>query len=211
MEKYYIMINGEQQGPFTAKEIEDKGFPSDSFIYNKGLGAWKKISEVTGFLSPNTEKDIKPEDTPKLTTDKSDFKSIKKEVGTSKNVETTNWYLKVLNHYADFNGRARRKEYWMFSLFRSIFIIAAMILDNSLEIAMDGTFAGPIYFVYLLVTFIPTTAVGVRRLHDVGKSGSWLLISFIPFIGTIWLFVLFVAAGNPGENEYGTNPKEMIV
>ena len=83
MEKYYIMINGEQQGPFTAKEIEDKGFPSDSFIYNKGLGAWKKISEVTGFLSPNTEKDIKPEDTPKLTTDKSDFKSIKKEVGTA--------------------------------------------------------------------------------------------------------------------------------
>ena len=102
MEKYYIMINGEQQGPFTAKEIEDKGFPTDSFIYNKGLRAWKKISEVTGFLSPNTEKDIKPEDTPKLTTDKSDFKSKKKAVGATEKVKITNWYLKVLKKVFSF-------------------------------------------------------------------------------------------------------------
>ena len=211
MEKYYIMINGEQQGPFTAKEIVDKGLPNDSFIYNKGLGEWKKISEVNGFSSSNTLKDIKPEDTPKLTTHKSDFKSKKKAVGATEKVKITNWYLKVLNQYADFNGRARRKEYWMFTLFSSIFIIAAIILDVSLEITMEGTFYGPAYLLYVLITFIPTLAVGVRRLHDVGKSGVWLAISFIPLIGTIWLFVLFVSAGNPGENEYGTNPKEMTV
>lgn len=59
MEKYYIMVNGEQQGPFTNQEIINKGFSNDSYIYNKTLGGWKKISEVAGFLSSETEKDIK--------------------------------------------------------------------------------------------------------------------------------------------------------
>ena len=122
-----------------------------------------------------------------------------------------NWYLKVLKQYVDFNGRARRKEYWMFILFNAIFASAAMVLDNVLGIAMEGIGYGPLYGLYVLALIIPSIAVGVRRLHDIGKSGWMMLISLIPLIGGIWLLVLFVTDGNLGENEYGANPKEMTV
>jgi uncharacterized membrane protein YhaH (DUF805 family) len=122
-----------------------------------------------------------------------------------------NGYLKVLKQYADFNGRARRKEYWMFVLFNTIFSILAMIFDNVFGIAIEGIGYGPIYLLYVLAMMIPSLAVAVRRLHDVGKSGWMILISLIPIIGGIWLLVLFVTDGNPGENEHGANPKEMTV
>lgn len=120
-----------------------------------------------------------------------------------------NWYLKVLKQYADFSGRARRKEYWMFVLFNIIFAMVAMVLDNVSGIAMEGIGYGPLYGLYTLAVLIPSIAVGVRRLHDIGKSGWMMLITFIPLIGGIWLFVLMVTDSNPGENEYGLNPKEV--
>ena len=120
-----------------------------------------------------------------------------------------NWYLKVLKQYADFSGRARRKEYWMFALFNIIFIIIAMILDNVLGLTVGELPYGVFYFLYILVIFIPALAVSVRRLHDVGKSGWMYLIILIPLIGSIWLLVLAVTDSNPGENQYGSNPKEV--
>ena len=122
-----------------------------------------------------------------------------------------NWYLKVLKQYADFSGRARRKEYWMFVLSNMIFAIVAMILDNVLGIAMEGIGYGPLYGLYALAMLIPGLAVAVRRLHDVGKSGWMILIALIPLIGAIWLLVLMVTDSNPGENQYGQNPKEVTV
>jgi uncharacterized membrane protein YhaH (DUF805 family) len=122
-----------------------------------------------------------------------------------------NWYLKVLKQYADFSGRARRKEYWMFVLFNMIFAIVAMILDNVLGIAMEGIGYGPLYGLYALAMLIPGLAVAVRRLHDVGKSGWMILIALIPLIGSIWLLVLMVTDSNAGENQYGQNPKEVTV
>lgn len=120
------------------------------------------------------------------------------------------WYLKVLKQYADFNGRARRKEYWMFFLFNMIFAIVAMLLDNLLGFAIEGVGYGPLYGLYVLAMLIPGLAVGVRRLHDVGKSGWMMFIGLIPIVGGIWLLVLMATDGNPGENEYGLNPKEII-
>ena len=121
-----------------------------------------------------------------------------------------NWYLKVLKQYADFNGRARRKEYWMFALFNMIFGGIAMGLDNILGIGFGeiGIY-GPLYILYTLAVFIPALAVVVRRLHDVGKSGWMMLIALIPLIGAIWLLVLMLTDSNFGENEYGVNPKEI--
>lgn len=119
-----------------------------------------------------------------------------------------NWYLKVLRQYADFTGRARRKEYWMFVLFNIIFAIIAMILDNVLGLAWGELGYGPIYLLYALFVFIPGLAVAVRRLHDINKSGWMILVSLIPIIGAIWLLVLFVMDGTPGANQYGPNPKE---
>ncbi len=122
-----------------------------------------------------------------------------------------NWYLKVLKQFADFNGRARRKEYWMFVLFNLIFAIVASMIDNILGFSFKGVPYGPLYIIYALAVLIPGIAVAVRRLHDIGKSGWMILIAFIPFIGVIWLLVLLVTDGKPGSNEYGENPKEMTV
>ena len=118
-----------------------------------------------------------------------------------------NWYLKVLKNYTNFSGRARRKEYWMFTLFNVIFAVAAVLLDNLLGLAFEGIGYGPVYGLYLLATFIPGIAVSVRRLHDVDKSGWMILIGLIPLIGAIWLLVLFATEGTPGDNQYGPNPK----
>lgn len=122
-----------------------------------------------------------------------------------------NWYLKVLKQYADFSGRARRKEYWMFVLFNMIFLIIATILDNVFGLTVGEQNFGVLYFLYALVVLIPGLAVCVRRLHDVGKSGWMCLIGLIPIIGAIWLFVLIVTDSMPGENQYGPNPKEVTV
>jgi uncharacterized membrane protein YhaH (DUF805 family) len=122
-----------------------------------------------------------------------------------------NWYLKVLKQYADFSGRARRKEYWMFTLFNIIFIIVAMTLDNILGLTVGELPYGVFYVLYALAVLIPGIAVTVRRLHDVGKSGWMFLIVLIPLIGAIWLLVLMVTDSNPGENQYGQNPKEATV
>ncbi|QNM86393.1 DUF805 domain-containing protein [Polaribacter pectinis] len=120
-----------------------------------------------------------------------------------------NWYLKVVKeHYADFKGRARRKEYWMFVLFQMIFAIVAMILDSVLGLSFSPEIPyGWIYVLFGLATFIPGLAVAVRRLHDIGKSGWWYLIAIIPLIGTIWLLVLLCTDSENGENKWGPNPK----
>ena len=104
-----------------------------------------------------------------------------------------NYYLKVLQNYATFSGRARRKEYWMFTLF-SIIISAALGFVGGLS----GTMG--IANIYSLAVLIPTIAVGVRRMHDVGKSGWFLLIP-------IYSFILAVSNGDTGNNEYGDDPK----
>ncbi|MGY8886456.1 MAG: DUF805 domain-containing protein [Flavobacteriales bacterium] len=122
-----------------------------------------------------------------------------------------NWYLKVLQQYADFNGRARRKEYWMFVLFNLSFSTIALYLDNFLEITIDDYAYGPLYGLYVLVLLIPGLAVLVRRLHDIGKSGWMLLVAFIPFIGPFWVLILLVTEGNAGENQYGQDPIEETI
>ncbi|HAO06418.1 MULTISPECIES: DUF805 domain-containing protein [Chryseobacterium] len=118
------------------------------------------------------------------------------------------WYLKVLKQYADFNGRARRTEYWMYLLFNLIFAVIAAVLDNILGLKFTPEIPyGYLYLLYALVTFLPGLAVSVRRLHDVDKSGWFLFISLIPIIGGIWLLVLYATEGTQGRNKYGDDPK----
>ncbi len=119
------------------------------------------------------------------------------------------YYIQAIKNYANFSGRARRKEYWMFFLFNTIFAIAAMILDKILGLSFTsiGLPYGYIYLAYFLFTLIPSLAVLVRRLHDVGKSGWFFLIGIIPLVN-IWLLVVLCTAGDMGTNEYGMNPKQ---
>ena len=123
-----------------------------------------------------------------------------------------NWYLKVLKQYADFSGRARRKELWMFFLFNIIFAIVAMVLDNVLGLTFNlygqSLGYGWLYLIYCLAVFIPGLAVAVRRLHDIGKSGWNYFIGLIPLVGAIILLVWFCKDSQAGENKWGVNPKE---
>ena len=129
------------------------------------------------------------------------------------------YYLKALRNYTLFTGRATRSEYWYFVLFNLIFSIVAIIIDNIIgtKISMDsinGPMALPygyIYILYWLAVLLPALAVTVRRLHDVNKSGWFILICLIPFIGAIWLLILMVTDSDPGENKYGVNPNAIPI
>lgn len=115
------------------------------------------------------------------------------------------WYLKVLRQYADFSGRARRKEYWMFALFNVIALLVASLVDGML--GMRGASGiGPVYGLYGLAVMVPGIAVAVRRMHDLGKSGWVLLLGLIPLVGLIVLYWA-VQEGEPTENAYGPDPK----
>jgi len=121
-----------------------------------------------------------------------------------------NWYLKVLKQYADFSGRARRKEYWMFTLFNAIIIFALMLVwmaGNAAESSVLLNVGMILYFGYILAVIIPSLAVCVRRLHDIGKSGWYYLIVLIPLVGAIILLVWFCGDSQSGENKWGINPK----
>lgn len=133
------------------------------------------------------------------------------------------WYIGCLRKYADFSGRARRKEYWMFALVNFIIFCVAVFLiliAGGAEYNAQGWMAGQtgasplaafLYIVlslYWVAIIVPALAVSVRRLHDIGKSGWWWFIQFVPAIGGIWFFVLMVLDSQGGANEWGPNPKE---
>jgi len=116
-----------------------------------------------------------------------------------------NYYLDVLKKYTVFSGRAGRKEYWMFFLFH---LIITFVLVLFAEFIKSRTFLPTLYG---LAVLLPSLAVFVRRLHDTNHSGWWWFISFIPIVGSIVLLIFLVKDSQPGENQYGPNPKEVKV
>lgn len=104
-----------------------------------------------------------------------------------------NWYLKVLKQYLDFKGRARRKEFWMFMLINTIISFVIGLIAGLIKLPIIGS-------IYSLLVFIPSIAVGVRRMHDIGRSGWFILIP-------IYNIILWCEDGFKGLNEYGPNPK----
>lgn len=130
-----------------------------------------------------------------------------------------NEFLNVFRkNYANFSGRARRREYWMFSLisgFISLVLQLPFQIQNVAQTADGGEFNPTglallslvLTGIYGLAVLIPSLAVGIRRLHDTGRSGWWLLISLVPFVGSIVLLVFYVTDSQPGSNNWGPNPK----
>jgi uncharacterized membrane protein YhaH (DUF805 family) len=130
------------------------------------------------------------------------------------------WMLMPLRRYADFSGRSRRKEYWMFTLFILLVYVAFFAL-----LAIGGGLSGMfeagsgasipalawvvigLFVVFALAIFVPALAVVVRRLHDQDKSGWFILIQFIPYIGGIIMLIFMCIDGTKGENRYGPDPK----
>lgn len=117
-----------------------------------------------------------------------------------------NWYFAVLKKYAVFSGRARRKEYWMYSLFNIIILIALGVVEG-IAGSNPESGGGVLTLLYFLAVIFPSLAVTVRRLHDTGKSGWWALIGLVPMIGAIVFLVFMVQDGHAGDNQYGPNPK----
>ena len=128
------------------------------------------------------------------------------------------WGLLPLRRYAEFSGRSRRKEFWMFVLLSFIAAIVAGVIDISLGygttdsyvsdsgFGASATSSGPVGIILTLALLIPGIAVSVRRLHDTDRSGWWLLLAFLPLIGAIVLVVFYCLDGTRGPNEYGPDP-----
>lgn len=105
----------------------------------------------------------------------------------------------VLSQYAGFTGRARRSEYWFWFLAVIIGAIVTSIVDAIIGIQLT-------YIIFILAVLVPNIAVSIRRMHDIGKSGWFVLLFLIPIVGFILMIVWFVGDSQP-DNEYGPNPK----
>ena len=141
------------------------------------------------------------------------------------------WMLMPLRRYAEFSGRSRRKEYWMYVLLIVIAGVVIGMVENMLGFGGAVGPYGPISLLLMLATFVPSLAVTVRRLHDTNRSGWWVLIAFVPYVllaasmatgsiaimgllslvamaGAVALLVLTILEGTKGPNQYGADPKE---
>lgn len=115
-------------------------------------------------------------------------------------------------NYTNFQGRSRRAEYW-WPVLMYVMAYVALIVVTGVGSALGDlggiliAIAGIAYFLFALAILIPMLAVGFRRLHDTDKSAWWLLISFVPIVGSIVLLIFFVSEGTKGSNKYGPDPK----
>ncbi len=120
--------------------------------------------------------------------------------------------LQPLRKYADFQGRARRQEYWLFVL--GVFVaevVGSVIIDLAGGGAGNFSFVSGVlailFGVALLGVIVPSIAVAFRRLHDTNRSAWWLLIAFLPLIGSVVLLIFYCLDGTPGPNRFGQDPK----
>ncbi len=121
--------------------------------------------------------------------------------GTSAGGFGFHWYIDVWKKCGDISGRARRMEYWTFILFHYIVLIVLGVAEGMTN---KSNFMGGLYS---LVAVVPLITVGIRRMHDIGKSGWWLLIGLLPCAGGIILLIFLVRDSEPGTNQYGPNPQ----
>jgi uncharacterized membrane protein YhaH (DUF805 family) len=117
------------------------------------------------------------------------------------------WYLQALRKYATFSGRACRAEYWYFFLMYVLIYVVLSIVDGIAGTYSSEDGIGALGTVFVLAMLLPSVAVGVRRLHDIDRTGWWLLIALVPLVGAIVLLVFAVQAGTQGDNQYGPDPR----
>lgn len=117
------------------------------------------------------------------------------------------YFFYCLKNYANFEGRARRSEYWYYTLFNTLIYIVLTIVLTFLSVQTRNSDVTLLVWVWQIAVLLPTLGVGVRRLHDVGCSGWWLLIGLIPIFGAFFLLYHFCLDSDPGDNQYGPNPK----
>lgn len=207
--KYYLNTNGQQGGPFELSELLINGLTPQSYVWNETMTNWApamQVPEVAALLQQQQPAppafDQQPPIPPQPEAPQQpQYGYQQPQYGYQQPQQPQYGYqpqpksmdfgeaIKVcFNKFANFEGRARRSEYWWFILF-----------VNLVSMVTCG-FAS-------IVFLVPVIAVTARRLHDIGRSGWWQLISFVPLAGAILLLIWTVQDSTPGTNEYGPNPK----
>lgn len=194
MPEMWIARDGKKFGPFAEPVVRDqyaKGkVLAGDLVWKDGMAKWEPASQVLAVAAPFAAEPAFPP--PPLVPPVAG--------GGAGAVKEPVWFLEPLRKYATFSGRARRMEYWMFSLAVFIGSLLFAVVDVAFGTAVLG-------IVFALAILLPALAVTVRRLHDTGRSGWWLLIALVPFAGPIVLLVFACLDSEPGENQYGPNPK----
>lgn len=196
--KYFIVNNGQQAGPFELHELLANGLNANSYVWCEGMPNWlpaTQVPEVAALLqqAPPPPGYQQPYQQPGYQQPGSQQPGYQQPgyqqpyPQQPKSMDFGEAIKVCFNKFADFNGRARRSEFWWFQLFA--------YLVSSITCGIGG-----------LVLLIPLLAVTSRRLHDTGHSGWWQLIQLVPF-GVILIIIWGVQDSDPGPNEYGPNPK----
>lgn len=109
----------------------------------------------------------------------------------------------IANKYAQFNGRANKTEFWQYLLVYFVVGVSSAVLMNLLGgVSILRMFVMILFVIVTLTLLVPSLAVSVRRMHDIGKGGGWVFINLIPFVGTIWFLVLAIKESEPGTNQF---------
>ena len=192
--KYFIVNNGQQAGPFELHELLANGLNANSYVWCEGMPNWLPATQVPevaallqqappppGYQQPDYQQPGYQQPGYQQPGYQQPYPQQPKSMDFGEAIKV------CFNKFADFNGRARRSEFWWFQLFA--------YLVSSITCGIGG-----------LVLLIPLLAVTSRRLHDTGHSGWWQLIQLVPF-GVILIIIWGVQDSDPGPNEYGPNPK----
>ncbi|MDO4511283.1 MAG: DUF805 domain-containing protein [Bacteroidales bacterium] len=204
--KYYITVNGQQRGPFELNELLINGLTAQSYVWNETMTNWApamQVPEVAALLQPQQAQQAPPpaygQPQPQPQPQQQAYQQQayqqpyqQPSYGYAQPAQQMDFgqAIKVcFNKYANFEGRARRSEFWWFQLF--------CYLLMSVTCGIGG-----------LVVLIPIISSTARRLHDVGKSGWLQLVQLIPFVGWIIVLVWCLQDSQPGQNQWGPNPKQ---
>lgn len=213
---WFFAAGSEQRGPLNEDELAvaiGRGeIGPDTLVWREGLAGWAAArATLPGNLIPQSWADSLPPslsagaDGPfgQASQSSTAYAQPQGDMGGYFNPTSFADVIKtVLNRYVQFSGRARRSEYWYWILFILLVSIALSVVDGVIFGFGDSDFSifGPLFS---LATFLPSLAVGFRRMHDTGRSAWWLLIGFIPLIGAIILIFWFAKRGEEHANQYG--------
>ena len=231
MATYYIFRNGQQEGPYDQQTIINMRLSGDTYVWREGMADWLPISQVPelqqrsypqgGYQQGGYQQQVYQQGGyqqggyQQQVYQQGGYQQPSYGYGYQEDDnELSLWgfYMKCLkDKYASFDGRARRKEFWSFALFNAIIYFIFYAVGIFLAVSTRSETLALIVFgilgIYALGVIIPSLAVTVRRLHDIGKGGGWIFISFVPFVGGLILLVFTLWASEAGENRFGSNPK----
>ncbi|MGD1886242.1 MAG: DUF805 domain-containing protein [Cohaesibacteraceae bacterium] len=201
---WYYADGGEQKGPVSDEEIANLiasgTVRADTLVWREGMENWAAAkASLPGALVPQSWVDALPPMPHAGTAQQAGYGDAG---GYYNPIAFADVIKTVFGRYVQFQGRARRSEYWYWVLFIVLvsiglaFVAGAIFGFDETDLAIFGP-------IFSLATFVPSLAVGFRRMHDIGRTAWWLLIGLIPLIGTIVIIYWFVQPGQPSDNQYG--------